>query len=592
MEKTLTGLLIENYKKRGPDKEIFFTKDTDTYSSLTNQQLLRKIYFLIKYLEKNNFKENDKIAIISDNCIEWVITDFACMFLKLISIPIYTSLSSAQVEYILENSGSGICFVSNSFQLDKVNSIRKNLPDLKKVIPYKDLSNIAHSEYDNLFSEIVIDDSDISDNDILEYLNNLSGKIGSNDLLTIIYTSGTTGIPKGVMLTHDNFYSNVSACQKVLTINENDTFLSYLPYSHAYERTAGYYLALFSGAKIYYAQNIETIAAQLPEAMPTIVITVPRLLDKIYYKLQNSGEDMEPGLKKKLFLWAVNMANSKNISKNNLNYKIADLLVYKKIRMKTGGKVRCFVSGGGALNTTIGNFFDNIGIQVLEGYGLTESSPVISVNPPEKNKYGTVGPPLDGVSVKIAEDNEILVKGDLVMKGYYKDEVNTNEMINDGWLHTGDIGELDNEGYLKITDRKKAMIKTSGGKYVSPTQIEDTVSGLKYVENIMIIGNERMFISALIVPVASELEKYAKENGIKYDSFKDLINDKKLLKLIQNDIDKLQKDLAHHERIRKFTLIEKPFTIEDGELTPTMKIKRKFVSEKYKNEIEAMYPKF
>ena len=362
MEKTLTGLLIEYYNQRGLNKDIFFTKENDLYTSLTSGQLFRKIYSLIKYLEKNNFKENDKVAIISDNCIEWVITDFACMFLKLISIPIYTSLSSSQVEYILENSGSGICFVSNSFQLDKVNSIRKNLPELKKVIPYKDLSKIPHSEYDNLFSELITEDPTVSDKEIFDYLKDLSAKVKEQDILTIIYTSGTTGIPKGVMLAHENFYSNVEACQKVLTINDNDTFLSYLPYSHAYERTAGYYLALFSGAKIYYAQNIETIAAQLPEAKPTIVITVPRLLDKIYYKLQNSGEDMEPGLKKKLFLWAVGMANGKNISKSSLSYKIADLLVYKKIRMKTGGRVRHFISGGGALNSTVGNFFDNIGI--------------------------------------------------------------------------------------------------------------------------------------------------------------------------------------------------------------------------------------
>lgn len=570
---------------------MFFTKDNEVYSCLNTGQLFRKIYFLIKYFEKNNFKENDKVAIISDNCIEWVITDFACMFLKLISIPVYTSLSSPQVSYIIENSGSKICFVSNSFQLDKVNSIRKNFPELKKVIPFRDLSHIPHSEYDIHFSDIITDDPDVSDKEIFDYLNNLSRNINAKDLLTIIYTSGTTGIPKGVMLTHENFYSNVTACQKVLTINENDTFLSYLPYSHAYERTAGYYLAILCGAKIYYAQSIETIAAQMPEAKPTIVITVPRLLDKIYYKLINSGEDMEPGLKKKLFLWAVDLAGGDNISKTTLKYKIADLLVYKKIRMKTGGKVRHFISGGGALNSTVGKFFDNIGLQVLEGYGLTETSPVISVNPPQKNKYGTVGPPLEGVSVKIAEDNEILIKGELVMKGYYKDEISTNEMIIDGWLHTGDIGELDNDGYLKITDRKKAMIKTSGGKYVSPNQIEDTVSGLKYVENIMIIGNERMFISALIVPVAAELEKFAKDKNINYNSFKELVNDKKLIRLIQKDIDELQKDLAHHERIRKITLIEKPFTIEDGELTPTMKIKRKFVADLYKDEIEEMYPK-
>ena len=556
--------------------------------------MIRKIYRLINFFKRSGLKESDKIAIISENSVEWVIFDFACMYLKLISIPIYTSLSVSQIKFILENSESKICFVSNSLLLEKVLKIKPELPGLKNVVVFKN-TDLKKYENDSVisFQDITNEETGISDQEITDTLKKLSSEVTGRDTLTIIYTSGTTGIPKGVMLSHKNIYSNIQACQKVLTIDENDTFLSYLPYSHSYERTAGYYLALFCGAKIYYAQNIDTIAKQLTEAKPTIVITVPRLLDKIYNKLLNSSESMEEGLKKKLFLWAINIASETNDTKmrNSFKYKIADKLVFKKIRAKTGGNIRFFVSGGGALNKITGEFFDNIGITIIEGYGLTETSPVISVNKPDKNKYGTVGEPLEGVSVKLTEENEILIKGDLVMEGYYKDEVNTNEMIKDGWLYTGDIGEIDSDGYLKITDRKKSLMKTSGGKYVSPTHIEDLLMRVGYFENVSVIGNERMYITALIVPDKTLMTNYAVKNNISFNSYSDLLKDNDLLKLIRKDIDKVQSDLANYEKVRKFTLLENSFSIENGELTPTMKIKRKFVEEKFKDEIEKMYLK-
>lgn len=592
MVNTLTDLFVKYIQSKNSDRKIFFTKEDDEYIPFSIKELVIQIYNLIIYFRQSGLKENDKVAIISENRVEWVVVDFACMFLKLISIPIYTSSSVSQIKYILENSDSRICCVSNSLLLEKVIAVRNEIPGVKQIIVFNDidLTKYNNSSITN-FSSVGEHKNLPEYNIVTQELEKLSSQIQDSQILTIIYTSGTTGTPKGVMLTHKNFHSNVSSCRKVLTIDENDVFLSYLPYSHAYERTAGYYLAFFSGAKVYYAQNIDTIARQLTEAAPTIVITVPRLLDKIYAKLMKSGDDMKNGLKKKLFLWAIDYAHDKNLNKKSLKWKIADKLVYKKIRAKTGGNIRFFASGGGALNKTVGEFFDNIGMMILEGYGMTEASPVISVNPPQKNKYGTVGLPLENVSVKLSEENEILVSGDLVMKGYYKDEASTSETIKNGWLYTGDIGEIDNEGYIKITDRKKALIKTSGGKYVAPAQIEDLISQHRLIENIMVVGNERMYVTALIVPDKTELTELAKNNGLDAGSYDEILDSNHIRKLINKEIEDLQKHLSTHERIRKFELIDEPFSIEGGELTPTMKVKRKFVEEKYKDRIDKMYLK-
>jgi len=591
-ESTLTSLFIKHIEKNNFGKEIFYTKVKDKYIPFTNGQLLRQVYLLGKFFGELKLTKGDKIAIMSESRIEWVVVDFACMFYKLVSIPIYTSQSNSQIKYILENSESKACFVSNHLLVEKVQSLKNELPNLHRIIVFNEVSNEKYQgKHVKNFSEIINIGSQLNEEGIVNVLKNLTLDINGEDLMTIIYTSGTTGVPKGVMLSHKNIYSNVVACQKVLPIIETDIFLSYLPYSHIYERTAGYYLPLFSGARIYYAQSIDTIAAQLIEIKPTFVITVPRLLDKIYNRLMKSSDEMKEGLQKKLFKWAIKISVDDTITKSNLKWKIADKIVYKKIRARTGSNIRYFVSGGGALNTTVGKFFDKIGITILEGYGMTETSPVIAVNPPEKNKYGTVGKPLDGVNVKLSAENEILVQGNIVMTGYYNEEKNTSETIRDNWLHTGDIGEFDSDGYLKITDRKKSLIKTSGGKYIAPAQIEDLIGRLNYVENVLVIGDGRMYVTALIVALEKDLSDLAKKNNIAFNTYSELIKNNFIHKIIQRDIELLQKDLSSYEKVRRFTLIKAPFSIETGELTPTMKVKRKFVEEKFKDDIEEMYLK-
>lgn len=585
----LCEFYLSAYNKYDSKSDFIFTKTGDEYNGISRNFLTTKIESLIDYFSKAGLKKDDKIAIISENRVEWVITDIAAVFLGIITVPIYNTLSKEQIKYILENSESKICFVAGSLMLDRVLQCKEELQTLERVVSYSDFHEMERPEEIEFFSELVSHDKKAEPD--FKNLKQLSENINSEDLLTIIYTSGTTGVPKGVMLTHRNVCSNLKSCQKILEISPKDKFLSFLPYAHIYERVAGYYLALITGAKIYYAQNIDTIAVQMPEVKPTLMITVPRLLDKMYNKVMKAGIEDSKGFKKMIFGWAVKTADSHRTKKSSLKWKIADTLVYKKIKAKTGGQIRCFVSGGGALNKQVGEFFEGVGIQVLEGYGMTETSPVISVNRPDKNRYGTVGIPLEGVQVDIASDGEILVKGELVMKGYYKLPEETESTIKNGWLHTGDIGEFDDDGFLKITDRKKSLFKTSGGKYIAPVQVEETISRLIWVDQVIAIGNERMYVSALIVPLKDELINFAKKNNISLNDYKELLQDKELLKLLHKQINSTQINLSSHEKVKRFTLIENPFTIETGEMTPTMKIKRKVVEEKYNELIEGMYDK-
>lgn len=590
MKKTLIELALRTLKNYDFNEEFIFSKSGDRYSGISRLELYSGALNLHNFLEKSGLNKGDRIAIISENRIEWIIADFACMFFKTMTVPIYTTLSPESIKYIFNDAEVKICFVSNALQLDKVLSIKDNVPSLKTIISFNETSK--KSEIDILtITSILKKGQEFVGTELIDRMEHINEELNEEDVITVIYTSGTTGVPKGVMLTHKNIYSNLISCLKVLPVSTNDVFLSYLPYSHIFERTVGYYFPLFTGAKIYYAQSIDTIGLQMAEVKPTFVITVPRLLDKMYNRLMKTHEEMPSGLKKRIFGWGLNIARNHGEDKSSFIWKIADRLVFKKIKEKTGGRLRYFVSGGGALNKTVGKFFDGLGIEALEGYGMTETSPVISCNRPGKLRYGTVGTPIEGVSVKIADDGEILVKGDLVMKGYYNNPEETANAIIDGWMHTGDLGEIDSEGNIKIIDRKKSLFKSSGGKYIAPTHIEELILQINYIDQVLVIGNERMYVTALIVPEMEGLKSLAKKLELNVETESELFHNEKLLKYIQSEINDKQINLAPHEKIRKFTLIEKPFTIENGEITPSMKIKRKFVEEKYGYLIEKMYHK-
>jgi len=399
-----------------------------------------------------------------------------------------------------------------------------------------------------------------------------------------------------VMLTHRNICENVKSCSTVIRLDETDSSLSFLPLSHAYERTGGYYLMFSCGARIYLAESIETISLNISEAKPTIIFTVPRLFDRIKANMLKTVTS-EGGIKEKIFFWAVSTGEKyhKQLSSGKVSpflamqHNLADKLVYHKIKNKFGGRLRYFVSGGAALPQKTGEFFQSIGITILEGFGLTETSPVTNVNRPEKVKFGTVGPPVKNVEVRIADDGEILLKGPNIMKGYWKDEEASAEVLRDGWFYTGDIGEIDTEGYLKITDRKKHIIVTSGGKNIAPLPIENLILESPYVDQTMIVGEKRPFLIALIVPDFQKLKEFAKEHQITAKSNKELITNKELVQIYEKLLRTISRQLATHEKVRKFLLLEEPFTIENGMMTPTLKLKRKEILGKFSKEIDNLY---
>lgn len=540
-------------------------------------------------------KKDDKVSIISENRPEWVYSDMAILSLGAIDVPLYPSLTAESVEFIINNSESKGVIVSSKLQLNKLLKIRDKcksiefiiilnekdfLPGVKNLFTFKQVQDIG-KKYSAQKPDLIKDSIE---------------QVKPNDICTIIYTSGTTGEPKGVVLTHDNILSNVKAALQCFPIDENDVFLSFLPLCHIFERMAGYYTAFSSGGTVCYAESIETVAQNLIEIKPTIMTTVPRLFERIYSKIIKNVES-QPEKKQKIFNWAIYVgkqyAKAKKDKKVSFGllakHKIADKLVFKKLRERTGGNLRFFISGGAALSKDLGEFFEAIGLLIIEGYGLTESSPVITANRLDDYKFGTVGKPFPQVEVKIAPDGEILAKGPNIMQGYYKNPKETEATIKDGWLYTGDIGEFDSEGFLKITDRKKHLFKTSAGKYIAPTPIENLFLASKYIDQFVLFGDRRMFLTALIVPDFEALKEYADSNNIKYTDITDLTKDERIYKLLDSELNQMQRNLANYEKVRKFALLDRPFTIETGEITPSMKIRRKYIEERYGDLIEKMY---
>jgi long-chain acyl-CoA synthetase len=526
----------------------------------------------------------DKIAVLSKNRPEWLMLDLAVQKSGAVLTPFYPTIHINELEYVLNDAKVKYIFVNDETDFEKVSSLKQRVPSLKGIFTFEKLDDVPH--WKELFRPVT--------DAVKHNLRTISDRIKNEDLATIIYTSGTTGKPKGVMLSHNNILSNVIASIPCLPVTDLKV-LSFLPLNHIYERMISYFY-LYKSASIYYAENLESIADNLKEVRPNMFTTVPRLLEKVYEKIMKKGSELT-GIKKKLFFWAHDLATRFEINKNqgvwyNMQLAIANKLIFSKWREALGNNILCIVSGGAACQVRLIRIFTAAKIPVLEGYGLTETSPVISVNRFQEagRKFGTVGPMLDNVQVKIADDGEILCKGPNVMMGYYQQQALTDEVMTDGWFHTGDIGTISDNKYLKITDRKKEMFKTSGGKYVAPLPIENKLKESVFIEQVMVLGADKKYVGALIVPSFPNLKDWAKQEGIEDRSNEGLIKNPKVKELYKDLIESFNKYFNQVEQIKRFELLPQEWTIEGGEMTPKLSLKRKVVMEKNTASIERIYP--
>jgi long-chain acyl-CoA synthetase len=538
----------------------------------------------------------DKVGILSENRPEWAMADLASLVTAAIDVPIYSTLTPSQILYILNDSETKVLFVSNAVQARKVAEVRSQAKFLQHVVRFDD--------------EPIADTMALADlraqgrpalKDAPGAVRERAAANQPGDVATFIYTSGTTGDPKGVMLTHDNITSNVLASEQVFSdLGAEHVALSFLPLCHIFERMAGHYLMLKAGVSIAYAESIEKVPDNMAEVQPSVMCSVPRLYEKMYARI-NEKVASDPALRQRIFRWAVGVGREFfgcRVLKTTpglglrLRFALADKLVFSKIKARTGGKLELFVSGGAPLSREIAEFFGAAGLLILEGYGLTETSPVICVNRPHDIKPGSVGKPLEGVEVRIAEDGEILTRGRHVMKGYFKKPEATAEAIDgDGWFHTGDVGVIDTEGFLTITDRKKDILVTSGGKNIAPQPIESRIKNNGLFTEVCMIGNKRNFPAALIIPNFDNLEKWARQKGLGYGSRLELVAHPEVNALYERTLEDIAREAgwAQFEKIKKFTLLPKEFSIEGGELTPKLSVKRRFVEQKYKDLIDELY---
>ena len=586
---TLISMFEQSVQKYGNKPALAHKPKDGTYQDMSYTEFGESVDAFSKGLKVLEVQKEDRVAILSENRPEWAISDFGILKAGAINVPMFSTLTAAQVGYILKDSGSKVICVSTKDQLEKVIAIRDEVPSLEQIIIYNDIEDEV--------PEGVIEFKEVcrqgKEADVPEAEDN-----NEDDIATIIYTSGTTGNPKGVMLTHANFLSNYNAAKSLIDVSDTDVLLSFLPLSHVFERLGGHYVPLFSGAKIAYAESTFTVAQNMQEVSPTVMLSVPRLYETMHDRVLRAVQ-AGSSLKQKIFRWGVSVGStvSSKIQQGKkpsaiwqLQQCIADKLVFAKLKAATGGQLRFFISGGAALPQSIAEFFHAAGILILEGYGLTETSPIISLNHLKKWKFGTVGVPIPGIEVKIAEDGEILTRGPHIMKGYFNNEDATAEAIDaDGWFYTGDIGIIDEDGFIKITDRKKNIIVLSNGKNVAPQPIESQLVQSPFIDQIMLIGNERKNIAALIVPNFGALKSWASENSVDSSHLPEMLKTREVQQLIQREIRERLTDFADFEQVRRFALLEKEFSQEEDEMTPTLKLKRNVIIEKYADVIAGMY---
>ena len=566
-------------------------RTAEGWRPIAAHEMLRRVAGLSKALGELGIKSGDCVAILAPNCPEWHIADFAIQGVGAVSVPIYFNESHDRLIYIMNDSGARIVFTSGEAQTQKIVECRDRITALEHVIAVAPLFDLSGEilRYETLTATA-------GDADIAEYRKR-AAQISSSQLLTIIYTSGTTGEPKGVMLSHANLSSNVIDSLKDHDLSPNDVALSFLPLAHVYERTVDYGY-LFHGVPVAYVEQMESVPQALLEVKPTLAAAVPRFFEKIYANIIEKGR-LESGLKRKIFDWSLKVAEQAVPWRaygrepsfwTKQRWQIADKLVYSKIRAGLGGRIRYFFSGGAPLAKELAEFFWSVDLGIMQGYGLTETSPVIAANMPKKNKVGTVGLPISEVEVRIAADGEILVKGPCVMEGYYHKPEQTREVLtSDGWFRTGDIGRLDEDGYLIITDRKKELLKTAAGKFVAPAPIENMLKQCPFITNAIVIGDKRKFVSVLIVLNFATIEAEAKRQGREFATPAQMLVDPWVRDLISHQIERLTASLAQYEKPKRFALLDQDFTYASGELTYTLKMKRRVIEERYQDVIARLY---
>jgi len=576
--------LALKYRKQGK----FITL---TYAAFYNRALM-----VTRGLGKEGIVKGDRLAILSENRVGWVIADMGILAAGAVTVPIYATSTPEQVEYMLTHSGSRIVFVSNKFQYSKLLKVRASIPKVELVVSFERFLGHPSLPVVSFYQLSEIDDP-VSEEERAR-MEAVIDTIGPEDLLTLIYTSGTTGVPKGVMLTHGNilFDARESAIHAGV-VTDKETFLSFLPLSHILERTVGYYMPIYHGDLLAFADSIEKVPENMLEVRPTLMISVPRLFEKIYHRIFETVHDA-PIVKRWIFHWALRVSKAwvdlryvkhQRIPLGlSIEHSIADSLVFKGIRKLFGGNMKYFVSGGAPLDKGINEFFWALGLPVFEGYGLTETSPVVTVNTQETVRFGSVGTLIADTEVRIEEDGEISLKGPQIMRGYYEDPEATARDLVDGWFRTGDIGRVE-DGYLFITDRKKELIITAGGKNIAPQPIENALKLDKYVSAAFVYGDRKPYLVALIVPNFERVKEYADEHHITYYDMDDLVMHEPVEKLLEERVADINSRLAHYETIKKFVLLPRDFSIEGGELTPTLKLRRKQIIEKYRDRIEWLY---
>ncbi|WP_114781980.1 AMP-dependent synthetase/ligase [Botryobacter ruber] len=586
MNVTRTLDLLPYQLQHFPQPDCLAAKINGAWVKYSTQDVQDKANQLSLGLLKIGVGKNDKVAIVSFNRPEWVFADLAIQQIGAISVPMYPTITEEDYRYIFNDAEVKVIFVADSNLYQKVDAATTGMASVQDIYTFDEVRGAKH------WSEVMAQ----GEGEDAAKLDPLKAAVAPDDILTIIYTSGTTGNPKGVMLTHKNLVNNVLGTLPFVPVDSSHRALSFLPLCHIFERML-LYLYLRIGISIYYAESVEKVADNLKEVKPHIFTTVPRLLEKVYDKIVAKGMELK-GVKRGLFFWALELGLKYDTQTDqgwwyNKQLALANKLIFSKWREALGGNIIAIVSGGAALQPRLARIFWSANLRVMEGYGLTETSPVIAVNryEPENNKIGTVGLPIDGVEVKIApEDGEILTRGDSVMKGYYKKPDLTDEVIDkDGWFHTGDIGEIVDGKYIKITDRKKEMLKTSGGKYIAPQAIENKLKESVVIEQAMVVGEGQKYAAALLVPSFLGLQDWCQHKGIPYTTDEEMLQTPEVIDKFKREVEKTNASLAQYETVKQFRLVPNAWTVDSGELTPTLKVKRKVIYNNYKDLINSMF---